>query len=69
MCGLLVGVAVTFLMTTGVAGAQVYPPAAECGTQVSVSSVGPGGAITVSGSNATPGATLTITARGSYPMT
>jgi hyaluronoglucosaminidase len=62
------GVLAVALGTAGLGGAvlasgaeaQVYPPAENCGVQLSASSVGPGGAITISGSQAPPGATLTI---------
>ena len=48
------------VVSAGVGAAQVYPPTADCGVQLSASSVGPGGAITVSGSDAPPGAPLSI---------
>ncbi len=60
LVGGLVAIAVGGVAVAGAAAAQVYPPATECGVQLSASSVGPGGAITVSGSQALPGATLTV---------
>ena len=56
----LAAIAVGGVALAGAAAAQVYPPATECGVQLSASAVGPGGVITVSGSQAPPNAPLSV---------
>jgi hypothetical protein len=57
---LAIAIGVFAVAGAGVAAAQVYPPTAGCGVQLSASSIGPGGAITISGTDAPPGAPLTL---------